>query len=144
MLKEFCLLGYNRMLSVDFQRTTRRYIPEGRILRNHRCENLKSQLKCRCLCHNIWAPSLEVSDSVIHWSVDRRACSAAQIAFCSQESGTLIVIPTEVCRLALYWRHSMVWIVVLLIILYCNILLHCVFQFLGFSLHRLCAAPSIY
>jgi hypothetical protein len=27
--------------SVDFQRTTRRYIPEDRTLRYHRCENLK-------------------------------------------------------------------------------------------------------
>jgi hypothetical protein len=27
--------------SVDFQRTTRRYIPEHRTLHNHRCENLK-------------------------------------------------------------------------------------------------------
>jgi hypothetical protein len=28
--------------SVDFQRTTRRYIPEDGTLHNHRCENLKS------------------------------------------------------------------------------------------------------
>jgi uncharacterized membrane protein len=28
--------------SIDFQRTTRRYIPEDRTLHNHRCENLKS------------------------------------------------------------------------------------------------------
>jgi hypothetical protein len=28
--------------SVDFQRTTRRYIPEDSTLHNHRCENLKS------------------------------------------------------------------------------------------------------
>jgi hypothetical protein len=27
--------------SVDFQRTTRRYIPEDITLHNHRCENLK-------------------------------------------------------------------------------------------------------
>jgi hypothetical protein len=27
--------------SFDFQRTTRRYIPEDSILYNHRCENLK-------------------------------------------------------------------------------------------------------
>jgi hypothetical protein len=27
--------------SVDFQRTTRRYIPEDKTLHNHRCENLK-------------------------------------------------------------------------------------------------------
>jgi hypothetical protein len=27
---------------VDFRRTTQRYIPEDRILHNHRCENLKS------------------------------------------------------------------------------------------------------
>jgi hypothetical protein len=26
----------------DFQQTTRRYVPEDRTLRNHRCENLKS------------------------------------------------------------------------------------------------------
>jgi hypothetical protein len=29
-------------MSVAFQRTTRRYIPEDRTLHNHRCENLKS------------------------------------------------------------------------------------------------------
>jgi hypothetical protein len=28
--------------SVDFQRTTRRYVSEGSTLHNHRCENLKS------------------------------------------------------------------------------------------------------
>jgi hypothetical protein len=28
--------------SVDFQRTTRRYAPEGGTLQNYRCENLKS------------------------------------------------------------------------------------------------------
>jgi hypothetical protein len=28
--------------SVDFQRTTRRYIPDNRALHNHRCEKLKS------------------------------------------------------------------------------------------------------
>jgi hypothetical protein len=28
--------------SVDFQRVTRRYIPEDSTLHNHRCENLKS------------------------------------------------------------------------------------------------------
>jgi hypothetical protein len=28
--------------SVNFQQTTRRYIPEDRILHNRRCENLKS------------------------------------------------------------------------------------------------------
>jgi hypothetical protein len=30
--------------NVDFQRTTRRYIPEDITLRNHRCENLKSYI----------------------------------------------------------------------------------------------------
>jgi hypothetical protein len=35
---------------VDFQRTTRRYIPEEGTLHNHRCENLKSyKLKRRLL-----------------------------------------------------------------------------------------------
>jgi hypothetical protein len=29
-------------VSVEFQRTARRYIPEDRPFRNHRCENLKS------------------------------------------------------------------------------------------------------
>jgi hypothetical protein len=29
-------------MPVDFQHTTRRYIPENRTLPNHRCENLKS------------------------------------------------------------------------------------------------------
>jgi hypothetical protein len=35
--------------SGDFQRTTRRYIPEDRALHNHRCENLKSYT-CRSSC----------------------------------------------------------------------------------------------
>jgi hypothetical protein len=30
--------------SADFQRTTRRYIPEDDILQNYRCENLKSYI----------------------------------------------------------------------------------------------------
>jgi hypothetical protein len=30
--------------SVDFQRTTRRYIPEDKSLHNNRCENLKSYI----------------------------------------------------------------------------------------------------
>jgi hypothetical protein len=34
---------------VDFQRTTRRYIPGDSILHNHRCENLKSYMNCMCL-----------------------------------------------------------------------------------------------
>jgi hypothetical protein len=32
---------YSSETSVDFQRNTRRYIPEDRTFRNHRCENLK-------------------------------------------------------------------------------------------------------
>jgi hypothetical protein len=32
--------------SVDFQRTTRRYIPEDIIFHNHRCEGLKSYIIC--------------------------------------------------------------------------------------------------
>jgi hypothetical protein len=31
--------------SVDFQPTTRRYIPENKTLPNHRCENLKSYIE---------------------------------------------------------------------------------------------------
>jgi hypothetical protein len=31
--------------SVDFQRATRPYIPEDRILHNHRCENLKCYIQ---------------------------------------------------------------------------------------------------
>jgi hypothetical protein len=34
--------------SVDFQRTTRRYIPEDGTRLNHRCENLKSDIKKEC------------------------------------------------------------------------------------------------
>jgi hypothetical protein len=29
-------------MSLDFQRTTQRFIPEDKTLHNHRCENLKS------------------------------------------------------------------------------------------------------
>jgi hypothetical protein len=35
---------YSSKKSVHFQRTTRRYIPEYRTLRNHLCENLKSYM----------------------------------------------------------------------------------------------------
>jgi hypothetical protein len=35
--------------SIDFQRTTRRYITEESTLRNYRCENLKSYKKPSCL-----------------------------------------------------------------------------------------------
>jgi hypothetical protein len=31
-------------ISVGFQRTTQRYIPEDRTLQNHRCENLRSYM----------------------------------------------------------------------------------------------------
>jgi hypothetical protein len=48
-IEEFCLLEYNACSQlkvnrhfVDFQRTTRSYIPEDRALYNHRYENLKS------------------------------------------------------------------------------------------------------
>jgi hypothetical protein len=50
--EEFCLQGYNAAQSVDYQRTTLRYIPEDGTLYNHRYENLKSynyyfDYKCR-------------------------------------------------------------------------------------------------
>jgi hypothetical protein len=32
---------YSSEMSVEFQRTTRRYIPEARTLHNHHCENLE-------------------------------------------------------------------------------------------------------
>jgi hypothetical protein len=35
---------YYSETSVDFQRTTRRYIPEDGTLHNHRCKNLKSYI----------------------------------------------------------------------------------------------------
>jgi hypothetical protein len=35
---------YFSEMSVDFPRTTRRYIPEEGTLHNHRCENLKSYI----------------------------------------------------------------------------------------------------
>jgi hypothetical protein len=54
-------------MSVDFQRTTRRYIPEDRSLHNQRCENLKSYVgniflptsktQCRSITH---VPSLSI------------------------------------------------------------------------------------
>jgi hypothetical protein len=37
--------------SVDFQRTTRRYIPKDRTLHNHRYENLKSYNKAGGSCN---------------------------------------------------------------------------------------------
>jgi hypothetical protein len=38
---------YSSETSVDFQRTTRRYIPEDDTLHNHRYENLKSDTVIR-------------------------------------------------------------------------------------------------
>jgi hypothetical protein len=35
---------YSSEMSVDFQRTSRRCIPEDKTLHNHRCENLKSYI----------------------------------------------------------------------------------------------------
>jgi hypothetical protein len=49
--------------SVDFQRTTRRYIPEERTLRNHSCENLKSYtwiLFSGMWCHAVWKKLTDV------------------------------------------------------------------------------------
>jgi hypothetical protein len=37
-----CLLGCNAMQSAENQHTIWHYIPEGRTLYNHHCENLKS------------------------------------------------------------------------------------------------------
>jgi hypothetical protein len=37
---------YSSDTSVEFQRTTSRFIPEGSTLHNHRCENLKSCILC--------------------------------------------------------------------------------------------------
>jgi hypothetical protein len=39
---EHAELTFFPVTSVDFQRTTWRYIPEDRTLHNHRCENLSS------------------------------------------------------------------------------------------------------
>jgi hypothetical protein len=39
--------------TVDFQRTTRPYIPEDRTLHNHRCENLKPYMVNNTL-ESIW------------------------------------------------------------------------------------------
>jgi hypothetical protein len=40
---------YSSETSVDFQRTTRRYIPEDRTLQTHRCENLKTYIEQKLL-----------------------------------------------------------------------------------------------
>jgi hypothetical protein len=37
-------------ISVGFQRTTRRYLPEDGTLHNHRCENLKSYIDNQYVC----------------------------------------------------------------------------------------------
>jgi hypothetical protein len=45
--------------SVDFQRTTRRYVPEDRTLHNHRRENLKSYILGPMSCislHSLYNP----------------------------------------------------------------------------------------
>jgi hypothetical protein len=50
--------------SVDFQRTTRRYIPEDRTLHNHRCENLKSYINLKSLWKRtglLWSLNLRFS-----------------------------------------------------------------------------------
>jgi hypothetical protein len=40
-------ITYSSEMSVDFQRTTRRYISENRTIRKHRCENLRSYKVCK-------------------------------------------------------------------------------------------------
>jgi hypothetical protein len=47
--------------SVDFQRTTRRYIPEDSTLHNHRCENLKSYI---LLCYVIPGADLALAEGI--------------------------------------------------------------------------------
>jgi hypothetical protein len=65
--------------SLDFQRTTWRYIPEERTLRNHRCENLKSYKRKRCILpHSLPRPSrchplslLSISDFIFEVRIVR-------------------------------------------------------------------------
>jgi hypothetical protein len=46
--------------SVDFQRTTWRYIPKESTLHSHRCENLKSYIQDDVLCTNNYICSLKL------------------------------------------------------------------------------------
>jgi hypothetical protein len=64
----------------DFQRTTRRYIPEDRTLHNHCCENLQSYIAFTCSCHFLYLlPSHHACDGVepSHGSYSRQHCTYA-------------------------------------------------------------------
>jgi hypothetical protein len=58
--------------SVDFERITRRYIPEDRTLHNHRCENLKSHFRVFNICIRKQLPSRLVSrrTSLRHFNIN--------------------------------------------------------------------------
>jgi hypothetical protein len=71
--------------SVDFERTTRRYIPEVSTLHNHRCENLKSEKWIRLLLVN-W----EGCERKSSYFVSR--CNLAAFFFDAWLVNTLVVV----------------------------------------------------
>jgi hypothetical protein len=64
---------YSSETSVDFQRTTRRYIPVDSILRNHGCENLKSYVVS--FLSNIVQYKQESIRMIIHTAEPDKECA---------------------------------------------------------------------
>jgi hypothetical protein len=88
---------------VDFQRTTRRYIPEDRTLHNHRCENLKSYIK-KLQDRELWT---------FHWPLteEERSCKYAvlevSVYMCLAENiiVTLLLSERIVVNRSLFFVH---------------------------------------
>jgi hypothetical protein len=62
-------------ISVDFQRTTRRYIPENSTLHSQRCENLKSyieQIPCNAEVKNEWRNTSDPPYALIAWLLNKQ------------------------------------------------------------------------
>jgi hypothetical protein len=66
--KKFCLLGYNSVYSVDFQRTTRLYIPQDKTLHNHRSENLKPTVCKREKVRVVYGRHISLLNEVKLWA----------------------------------------------------------------------------
>jgi hypothetical protein len=61
--------AFSSETSVDFQLTTRRYIPDDGTIQKHRCENLKSYI------YTIWAETQKESDHFEDLDINGRIMS---------------------------------------------------------------------
>jgi hypothetical protein len=126
---EFYLLGYNTLqstenqlkfcrnmsplcsseMSVDFQWTTRCYIPRDRMLHNHRCENLKSSMfyvidnvTVNQRCHGIMSTCIlqYCTISEISWTVNN--ADTCYHGWSQKQLVVLIFLPPDVFMLPAY------------------------------------------